>query len=259
MDVVADERRWYREIERRLAARFRGVYLAIGFAGLMGFGFANTQRMMHDGALLPVTATIVALGTDSSGEPTMTSTFVDAEGNWHRDTQPASYHYARGEPRVGDKVDYLYGVLPATGSFYAVVRADGILKWFFGVPAAIFTVVGVVLALLILRERAGRRALVAGGLRIALELPRIGHRAVTLPGGAAGAIHFELWRLEGRVFDAERGEFVECASDWQQPPPPELGATPLPPLLVDPARPSRRWLPVGELDYAGHAGSRRAA
>src|SRR5204863_4468553 len=80
MDAVADERRWYREIERRLASRFRGVYLLVGFAALMGFGFANTQSMMHDGSLLPVTATVVALGTSSSGEPTMTSAFVDAEG-----------------------------------------------------------------------------------------------------------------------------------------------------------------------------------
>jgi hypothetical protein len=259
MDAVADERRWYREIERRLAARFRGVYLSFGFAALMGFGFANTQRMMHDGALLPVTATVVALGTDSSGEPTMTSSFVDAEGNWHRDTQPASYHYARGEPRVGDSIPYLYGIHSATGMFYSVPRADGILKWFFGVPAAVFTLVGIVLVVLILRERSARRELVRVGLRVPLEMPRIGHRAMTLPGGAAGAVHFELWRLEGRVFDAARGEFVECASDWQQPPPPELGAAPLPPLLVDRRHPGRSWLPVGELDYAGHAARRQAA
>ena len=259
MQGVEDERRWYREIERRLAARFRGVYLLFGFAGLMAFGFANSQRMMHDGSLLPVTATIVALGTDSSGEPTMTSAFVDAEGNWHRDTQPASYHYARGEPRVGDKVAYLYGVHPATGMFYMTPRADGILKWFFGVPALLSALCGAVVTMLILRERNARRALVRGGLRVPLELPRIGHRALSLPAGAAGTVHFELWRLEGRVFDAARGEFVECASDWQQPPPPELGTAPLPPLLVDPKRPARRWLPVGELDYAGHAGRRQAA
>jgi len=259
MDAVADERRWYREIERRLAARFRGVYLTLGFAALMAFGFANTQSMMHDGSLLPVTATVVALGTDSSGEATMTSAFVDAEGNWHRDVQPASYHYARGEPRIGDSIDYLYGIHPATNSFYAVPRADGILKWFFGVPAALFALVGVVLVMIILRERDRRRALVRAGLRVPLEMPRIGHRAMTIPGGAAGAVHIEMWRLEGRVFDAARGEFIECASDWQQPPPPEIGNAPLPPLLVDPKRPTRRWLPVGELDYAGHSASRRAA
>src|SRR5207344_231755 len=67
MAAVADERRWYREIERRLAARFRSVYLLFGFAALMGFGFANMQRMMHDAELLPATATVVALGTGSSG------------------------------------------------------------------------------------------------------------------------------------------------------------------------------------------------
>jgi len=157
MDAVADERRWYREIERRLAARFRGVYLTLGFAALMAFGFANTQSMMHDGSLLPVTATVVALGTDSSGEATMTSAFVDAEGNWHRDVQPASYHYARGEPRIGDSIDYLYGIHPATNSFYAVPRADGILKWFFGLPAALFALVGVGPLMIILGQRHRRQ------------------------------------------------------------------------------------------------------
>jgi hypothetical protein len=247
VNAVEAERRWYREIEKRLSTRFRGVYLAVGFAALMAFALANTQRLMHNAALLPVSATIVALGTDSSGEPTMTSTFQDAEGNWHRDTQPASYHYARGEPRVGESIAYLYGVLPSTGLFYAVPRADGILKWMFGVPAAIFALFSVLLGVLILRERAFRRHLVQDGKREALETPRIGHRDLAVPAGASGVHRIQMWRLEGRYWDSARNEYVEAASDWQPLPVPTLNETDVPPVLVDPQDPSRYWLPVGAL------------
>jgi hypothetical protein len=247
MDAGDDDRRWFEEIERRLTQRFRGVYIAIFFAGVCGFALVNTQRMMHDAALLPVTATIVALGAGSGGEPTMTSAFVDAEGNWHRDTQPASYHYARGEPRVGESIEYLYGVKPATGDFYAVPRADGTLKWLFGVAGGLLALAGIAFGAVVLREHDARRALVRAGQRLALETPRIGFRRMTLPRGAGGSQLVELWRLEGRAYDRARGEYIECASDWQQPPPPTLDPSRLPPLLLDPARPSRYWLPVGAL------------
>jgi len=261
MDAGDDgDRRWFEEIERRLTQRFRGVYIALTFAGVCGFALVNTQRMMHDPALLPATATIVALGTGSGGEATMTSAFVDAEGNWHRDTQPASYHYARGEPRVGEQLEYLYGIKPATGDFYAVPRADGMLKWAFGLAAGLLALAGLGFGVVVLREHDARRRLVRLGERLPLQMPRIGHRSVTLPSGARGTLRVDMWRLEGRVFDAARGEYVECASDWQQPPPPELDPECVPPLLVDPARPSRRWLPVGALRTAGYApGARRAA
>jgi hypothetical protein len=245
VNAVEAERRWYREIEKRLSTRFRGVYLAVGFAALMAFALANTQRLMHNAALLPVSATIVALGTDSSGEPTMTSTFQDAEGNWHRDTQPASYHYARGEPRVGDQIDYLYGV--KYGDFYAEPRADGTLKWMFGVPAAVFAFASIVLGAVILRERAFRRHLVQDGKRETLETPRLGHRSLALPAGASGVHRIELSRLEGRYSDGARNEIVDCASDWQPLPVPTLNETDVPPVLVDPQDPSRYWLPVGAL------------
>ena len=259
MDAGDDDRRWYEEIERRLSARFRGVYLCVVAAGLCGVGALNTQRMMHEPGLLPATATIVALGTGSGGEPTMTAVFQDAEGGWHRDTQGYGYHYARGEPRVGESIAYLYGGKPATGDFYAVPRADALLQWVFGVPTALFALMAVVFGTVVMREHDARRALVRAGLRLPLQSPRIGHRRVTLPGGAAGARSFELWRLEGRVFDARRGEFVDCASDWQQPPPPTLDPARVPPLLVDPARPSRRWLPVGALRTAGYTPALKAA
>jgi hypothetical protein len=100
---------------------------------------------------------------------------------------------------------------------------------------------------------------VRNGERLALQAPRIGYRTVILPAGAVGALRTEWWRLERRVFDPGRGEFVECASDWQLPPPPQLDAARIPPLLVDVARPSRRWLPVGGLRTAGYAASARQA
>jgi hypothetical protein len=258
MDAVDEDRRWYEEIERRLGQRFRGVYLCVAAAAVFGVGLLNTQRLMHEPGLLPATATIVALGTGSGGEPTMTAAFQDAEGNWHRDTQGYGYHYARGAPRVGEAIDYLYGYKAISGDFYAVPRADGFLKWAFGVPAALFALFAVVAGVLVMREHDARRALVRNGLRLPLQAPSIRHRSVTLPGGAAGPRSFELWRLEGRVFDAAAGEFVECASDWQQPPPPQLDPARVPPLLVDPQRPRRRWLPVGALRTAGYVDSGEA-
>jgi hypothetical protein len=253
MNAGEDDRRWYEEIERRLTQRFRAVYLLVTMAALFGFGVMNTQRMMHDASLLPAQGTVVALGTDSAGEPTFTATFVDAEGNWHRDTQGYGYWYGRGEPQVGAPIAYLYGVKPISGDFYAVPRGDGILKWVFGLAAAGFALLGVLAGMVIMREHDTRRALVRGGERLPLQMPSIRRMRVEVPTGAAGARGGDLWRLEGRVFDAARGEYVECASDWQQPPPPELDLSQVPPLLVDPSHPGKRWLPVGALRTSGYA------
>jgi hypothetical protein len=259
MDAGDEDRRWYEEIERRLTERFRGVYICIFAAAVFFVGVLNTQRMMHEPGLLSATGTIVALGTGSGGEPTMTAVFQDAEGNWHRDTQGYGYHYARGEPRVGEPIEYLYGTKARSGDFYAVPRADGFLKWAFGVPAALFTLMAIVFGVLVMREHDTRRALVRNGLRLPLQAPRIGRMQFSVPTGASGSHRVDLWRLEGSVFDAARGEFVDCASDWQQPPPPELDLARVPPLLVDPARPSRRWLPVGALRTAGYVAAAKAA
>jgi hypothetical protein len=239
-----DDSGWYAEIEGRRRRRFRGVYLLLAFAALMAVGFANTQRMMHDGDLRPASATIVALGTGSSGEPTMTSRFQDADGAWHTDTQPASYHYARGEPRVGETVDYLYGIKPISG-FYAVPRADAPLRWLFGAVALLFALLGAGAAWLILRERNYRRRLLATARREPLAAARLGERAYSLPAGAAGTQRVALWRLEGRYFDPAAGEYVDCASDWQPAPAPaDFDPARAPPVFVDPLAPSRYWLPA---------------
>jgi hypothetical protein len=244
-----DESGWYAEIDRRGRQRLPGFYLCAGFFVLMLVGYANSTRMMHGPGYTAAEGTIVALGTGSGGEPTMTSEIRDAAGVVHRDTQPTSYHYARGEPRVGESIGYLYRASPYTGEFVAVVRADGLLKWLFGPAAAVMGLFGLGSLAFILRQARQRRALVREGERVKIELPRIGHRSMALPAGAAGTVRIDLWRLEGRVFDPQQGEYVECASDWQQPPAPEPGFDPalVPPLLVDRAKPSRRWLPVGAL------------
>jgi hypothetical protein len=239
-----DEQRWYEEIERRRRARFRGVYLLLGFAALMALGFANSTRMMHGAGLQPATATIVALGVGSGGEPTMTSRFQDATGAWHTDVQPASYHYADGEPRVGESIGYLYGTKRHSG-FYAVPRADAPLRWLFGPIALLFALLGAGAAWLILRERNYRHRLVATARREPLANARIGQRAYALPAGAAGTQRVELWRLEGRYFDPGAGEYVDCASDWQgAPAPADFDPAHAPPVFIDPITPSRYWLPA---------------
>ena len=242
-----DEQGWLAEIDRRRRQRLPGFYLCAGFVALMLAGYAYSARMMHGPGYTPTRGTIVALGTGSSGEPTMTSEVRDANGVVHRDTQPADYHYARGEPRVGESIDYLYRTSPYTGEFQAVVRADGLLRWLFGPAAAVMGVFGAGAFALILHQARQRRALVRDGERIKVELPGIVHRSVVLPAGASGTVRVDQWRLEGRVFDPQQGEYVECRSDWQLPPAPELDLALVPPLLVDRAKPSRRWLPVGAL------------
>jgi len=259
MDAGDDARRWLEEIERRLTQRFRAVYLLITMAALFGFGVMYSQRMVHGASLRAAQGSVVALGTSSTGEPTFTTAFVDAEGNWHRETESYGYWYHRGKPYVGAPIEYMYGI--KYGDFYAEPRGDHMLKWLFGVPAGLFALFGILAGVVIMREHDTRRALVRGGQRVPLQMPRIGHRHVTLPGGPAGPASFDLWRLEGRVFDAGAGEYVECASDWQQPPPPELDLSRVPPLLVDPAQPRKRWLPVGALRTSGYApaGNKQAA
>ena len=254
-----DERRWLEEIGRRLAQRFRGVYVAIGAAALFGLALANTQRMMHEPWLSPAKATIVSLGIDSSGERAFTAAFADAEGNWHRDTRPYSYYYSRGEPRVGETLPYLYGVSPLTNDFRAMPRADVVLQWLFGIPTALFALLAVGFGVVVMREHDLRRALVRTGQRLPVQMPAIGHRTLVLPGAGGNAVRMDMWRLEGRVYDATAGGYVECHSDWQQPPPPELDPARVPPLLVDPARPSLRWLPVGSLRTAGYVAPAKAA
>jgi hypothetical protein len=248
-NITPLEQGWLDELRRRRRQRLPGVILCAAFVALMLAGYCNSIRLMHGKGFTPVTGTIVALGTGSSGEPTFTAEVRLPDGSVHRDTSETSYHHARGEPRIGEAIDYIWRVSPyGTGDMQVWVRGDVVLKWMFGPAAAIMGAFGSIGLILILKQHAQRRELVRSGERVRIEMPRIGHRSIALPAGAAGSVRVDTWRLEGRVFDPQAGEYVEVASDWQQPPAPEtLDTALLPPLLVDKARPGRRWLPVGAL------------
>ena len=248
-NIAPEAQSWLNELKRRRRQRLPGVYLCAAVAALMLAGYCNSIRLMHGKGFAQVTGTIVALGPGSGGEPTMTSEIRLPDGSLHRATEATSYHYARGEPRIGESIDYIYRPSPdGTGDVQLWVRGDGILKWMFGSAAAILGGVGLGMLWLVLREHAQRRELVRTGERVALEMPSIANRHVALPGGAAGTLEFDLWRLQGRVFDARAGEYVDVASDWQQPPAPQgIDAALLPPLLVEKGKSGRRWLPVGAL------------
>ena len=247
-NVSAEEQAWLDELRRRRRQRLPGAYLCFGFVALMLAGYANSLRMLHGPGFTPVTGTIVALGTGSSGEPTMTSEVRLPDGSVQRETEATSYHYARGEPRIGESIDYIWRRSPNTGDMQLWVRADGILRWLFGPAAALMGAFGLVLLAVILRQHAWRSALVRAGERVKVELPRIGHRSVVLPAGRGGSVRVDTWRIEGRVYDQQAFEYVECASDWQQAPAPEqFDPALVPPLLVDRLKPARHWLPVGAL------------
>lgn len=248
MAEPADDDALLAEIRRHARRRMLGAGLAFGFAALFAIPLPMTLRMMHgDHAFVPVTATIVEVHRDpGDGLLYMTSEFSDAAGVRHRATESEGYHYAPGDPRVGQHVDYLYETGPRTGDFHAFPRADRLLQWVFGVPVAIFGLLGFGVVALALRQRRFRRALVRGGVRETGQSPRIRRRTMVLPAGnRAQAI--TTWRLQASRFDAQRGGFVECHGDWEGGPVPELDPAATPVILSDPADPRRYWLPTGSL------------
>src|SRR4249919_133928 len=234
----------FAEIGRHCRQRMIGVYLSGAFALLMLAGLSYSKRLAHGDGWSEADGRIVAIGKDpSNGEDTMTSEFADANGTLHRDTQDFGYHYASGDPQIGQSIEYLYKTSELTGDFVSVPRADWILKWMFGVPAAIFVPMTSLFVWIILRQRNFRRWLVRHGRREPGEQCAMAHRTVPFSNNV------QMWRLDARYFEPTRFEFVDCHSDWQTPPEPApLEAnTVLPPILVDPARPARYWLPVGML------------
>jgi hypothetical protein len=251
MSDAGEDAAYYAEIGRHCRRRLLGVYLAAGAAVLMLVGVAYSQQMMHGAGWSAAEGTIVEVGKDASnGETTMTSEFVDASGRKHRDRQTAGYHYAPGEPQLGQRIEYLYKDSGYTGEPMVTPRADRILQWMFGIPAAIFVLMTAITGWLVLRQRNFRRWLVSNGKRERGEQYAIAHRAVPFVTGAGGS-SVRMWRLDARYFEPTRFEFVDCHSDWQtapEPEPPELRPDlELPPILFDPAKPSRYWLPVGAL------------
>jgi hypothetical protein len=235
------------EIARRFRQRMKGVYIAVVAALLFSVGVVFSLPMMHEAGLSTAEGRIVAVTTDpQTGETLMTSEFADATGTRHRDTETAGYHYAPGEPEVGQRIDYAYK-WHATGDLSAFPRADGLLRWVFAVPTALFVAMTGLLLWIVLRQRNLRRRLARHGRREAGQAPRIRHRTLVLPTG--NSVHaMQMWRLEARYFEPTRAEFVECHSDWEGPPAPVLAdGAPLPVILVDPGNPKRCWLPLGPL------------
>ena len=216
-------------------------------------GMTYSFEMMHEDGAIPVTATIITVERDpASGETWMTSEFVDHQGVMQQDRLTSGYHYARGEPEVGEHIGYVYEISEYTGDLDASPRADGPLQWIFGIPALLFLALAAGVAWLAWRQRALRHRLLASGRREPGTAHAIVWKIVTLPGGKAGPQHIHRWRLQARYFESTLSGFRDCHSDWQSIPSRELAQelredSPVSPILLDPCNPKRYWLPLGPL------------
>ncbi len=232
------------EIDRNLRRRLVGVYIALVGAALLSLGVVFSVPMVHSGNPVAADGTIVAVEKDAAGETWMTSEFTDADGGTHRDRKTQGYHYAPGPPVVGQDIEYFYEHKALTGDMHMYPR-DRFLQWAFGGPMAFLLLVAVLAAWLLVRQRQRRRQLVRTGRREIAQAVTIRHRTLLLPAGNRWQ-ELAMWRLQARYFEPTRSEFVDCHSDWQAAPAPDLDkGTPLPPILVDPDRPGRYWWPVG--------------
>lgn len=237
-----------KEIARQVRVRSLGFWMSI-IAALVFFTLTLfTCPMIHyQKNATTVTAYIVAVERDlERNEILMTSEFVDADGKVHRDTETSGYHYARGEPEVGQRITYLYWRNELTGELDSTPRADGILKWFFGSAAAIFVLISVLTFAYINRCRRLRLRLIASGRRERGIGYAIESKTVVIPVKVTHIIH--QWRLNARYFENSQSGFKDCHSDWEQGlPPHRLDGLSVPMILVDASDPSRYWLPIGEL------------
>ena len=241
MNPPPDDTTLLAEIDRRFRQRFAGVWLCWGLAALLSTGVIFSVPMMHSGHPTAAMGTIVAVETDAAGETWMTSEFTDADGVTHRDRQTQGYHYAPGDPVVGQRIEYLYERSDLTGDMHMYPRADRLLQIVFGVPLLFLALFGLAVAILVVRQRNLRRRLVRNGLREQAQAPAIRHRQLLLPGPSIA-----MWRLVARRFDPLRSLWVDIHSDWQPAPapPPEHCKGVAPVVFVDPQDPSRYWLPV---------------
>lgn len=247
--VLPDETALDAEIERHRRRRFLGVYIS-AFASVFFLVAAGySLRMMHGDGFTPVTATIVAVESDpQSGETVMTSEFTDASGTRRQGKETAAYHYAPGDPEVGQAIDYIYKTSTLTGDFLASPRADVFLRWIFGVPGIGLGLLAFLAAWLVLRQRTFRRELVRSGRRVPGEAHGIREKTLVFPGAGSRVQAMPMWRLETRYFEAADAGFRDCYSDWQHSVAPVLRAdTAVPPLLLDARNPKRYWLPLGSL------------
>lgn len=237
------------EISRNFRRRMPGVYLAAALATLFFVLAAFSFDMMHEDGAVPVDATIIAVESDAeSGETWMTSEFVDKQGVVRHDRQTAGYHYARGEPKVGERIEYIYRFKLITGDFYATPRVDRILQWIFGIPALLCVAMAGLAIWFLLRQRSFRRRMLVSGRREPGTAYVVIEKTVTLPGAGNRMQQVRMWRLQARYFEATLSGFRDCHSDWWPAPAPEFGDdSPVSPILLDPANPKRYWLPLGPL------------
>jgi hypothetical protein len=251
MTKPIDDAALFAEIGKDLRRRMPGIWLVVVLALLLLVGVAYSAPMMHSGNPKAADGTIVAVERDpQTGELWMTSEFTDDTGTVHRDRETDGYHYAPGDPVVGQSIRYFYERGQATGDLQAYPRADYLLKWVFGAPAALLVLFAAITLWFLLRRRALRRRLVRVGRREPGQMPRIRQRTLVLPAGR-NVQAIEQWRLEARYFEPTRTEFVDCHSEWQPAPAPELAKdAPPPTILVDPERPARYWLPVATATFA---------
>lgn len=249
MTILPDEAALHAEIERNRRRRFLGVYIAAVAAALFLVAASYSLPMMHGDGFTPVTATIVAVETDpASGDTVMTSEFIDTSGTRRRGKETAAYHYAPGDPKVGQAIEYIYKTSALTGDFHATPRADVFLRWTFGVPGLLLAILAIVVAWLVLRQRTFRRELVRSGRRVPGQTHAIRAKTLIFPGEGNSAQAAPMWRLEARYFEPAESGFRDCHSDWQHGEAPELlEQTPVPPLLLDARDPERYWLPLGSL------------
>jgi hypothetical protein len=167
--------------------------------------------------------------------------FVAADGTAH------TAEHSLDEPpdhEVGDRIEVVHWKSAVDGEQQMdVVSRDDVLgkRIFYGF--AVFTAGFPLLMLaVLLRQQGWRRRLLREGIRIAGTQPSVQHRVLPLGPGIA------QWRLCLRHYDERAFAWCDVHSDWLAGPPPELadGAT-LPPILRDPRRPRRTWIPAAGL------------
>jgi|GEM_PF-1549413 len=236
------------EIARQVRLRSPGLWLsAIGALVFFTLTFFTYGMMHYQKNTTTVDASVVAVERDSKrNEILMTSEFVDTDGKRHRDTQTSRYHYARGEPEVGQRITYLYWRSERTGELGSTPRADGILKWIFGSASAVFAITSVLAFAYINRHRRLRLRLIASGRRERGTAYAIESKTITIAIKVTHIIH--QWRLNARYFENSQSGFKDCHGDWEPGLAPDrLDGLAVPMILVDENDPSRYWLPTGEL------------
>lgn len=239
------------EIDRSFREWMTGRVLVVAPFALAALLLAHFMfRLMHQPGAVAVQGTIVEVVHEGDGG-WMTSEFPDIDGHLARDRQSFGYHYAFHDPVVGEPIGYAIWRSPYTGEAEGVPRTDRLLT-------QVFAGGGLLLGAMVLgafwmawRRRRLRLHLLRVGVARSGAGYEIETRSVTLPGAGGQSLNVRNWRLRARDFLPAQAAFRDCRSEWQPLPAPELQAgTPVSPILMDPERPARYWLPVGELRRA---------